>query len=47
MIIRNGYNYLCASRIRPTKAASAIYEALHLKPAPFRKIKICRRQPPP
>lgn len=32
---------------RPTKAATAIYEKLHLKPAPFRKIKICRTQPPP
>ena len=32
---------------RPTKAATAIYEKLHLKPVPFRKIKICRTQPPP
>lgn len=32
---------------RPTKAAAKIYETLHLKPVPFRKIKICRSQTPP
>lgn len=32
---------------RPSKQASEIYRMLNLKPAPFKKIKICRTQPPP
>ena len=32
---------------RPTKTARIIYKALALKEAPFKKIKICRTQPPP
>ncbi|MGN0205960.1 MAG: hypothetical protein ACI4BC_01835 [Muribaculaceae bacterium] len=32
---------------RPTKSAIEIYQALHYKEAPFKKIKICRTQPPP
>ena len=31
----------------PTKSATEIYRALHYKEAPFKKIKICRTQPPP
>lgn len=32
---------------KPTKPAEKIYTALGLKQAPFKKIKICRSQPPP
>ncbi|MDL2326922.1 transposase, partial [Bacteroidales bacterium OttesenSCG-928-A14] len=32
---------------KPTKQAEQIYEALNLKHAPFRKVKICKTQPPP
>ena len=32
---------------KPTKQAEQIYSMLKLKPAPFKKIKICRTQPPP
>ncbi|NDV60780.1 IS1634 family transposase [Bacteroides sp. 519] len=32
---------------RPTKQAEKIYSVLKLKYAPFKKIKICRTQPPP
>ena len=31
----------------PAKSAVEIYQALHYKEAPFKKIKICRTQPPP
>ena len=32
---------------KPTKSAKEIYEKLGLREAPFKKIKICRTQPPP
>lgn len=32
---------------RPTKQAERIYSTLNLKHTPFKKIKICRSQPPP
>ena len=32
---------------RPTKQAERIYSILKMKQAPFKKIKICRSQPPP
>lgn len=32
---------------KPTKAAKEIYEKLDYQEAPFKKIKICRTQPPP
>ncbi|MFT4070432.1 MAG: transposase [Dysgonamonadaceae bacterium] len=32
---------------RPRKDAVRIFSALNLKQAPFKKIKICRSQPPP
>ena len=31
----------------PTKSATEIYRALHYTEAPFKKLKICRTQPPP
>jgi len=32
---------------RPSKQAQEIYRLLNLKPAPFKKMKICRSQQPP
>jgi len=32
---------------RPSAQAQKIYQLLDMKPAPFKKIKICRTQPPP
>ena len=32
---------------RPKKSAVEIYRALNYNEAPFKKIKICRTQPPP